>query len=82
MLTDRKKIKIIDFGLSKIYLENSLLSTPCGSPCYAAPEMLLGKPYGGLSIDIWSSGVVMFGMVCGYLPFEVVLLLRTEIKKS
>ena len=47
-----------------------LLKTACGSPCYAAPEMIAGKKYYGLKSDIWSSGVVLYAMVCGFLPFE------------
>jgi serine/threonine protein kinase len=71
LLTKEKKIKIIDFGLSNFYSkEGSLLVTPCGSPCYASPEMVSGKKYNGFMIDIWSSGIVLFAMVCGYLPFE------------
>lgn len=47
-----------------------MLKTACGSPCYAAPEMIAGKKYHGIRTDIWSSGVVLYAMVCGYLPFE------------
>jgi len=47
-----------------------MLKTACGSPCYAAPEMIKGLRYHGLMTDIWSSGVVLFAMVAGYLPFE------------
>jgi len=47
------------------------LMTPCGSPCYAAPEMILGKKYSGLLVDIWSTGIILYAMACGYLPFEV-----------
>jgi 5'-AMP-activated protein kinase, catalytic alpha subunit len=66
----KKEIKIADFGLSNNYNEGHLISTACGSPCYAAPEMLKGKKYEGSSVDIWSCGIILFTMVCGYLPFE------------
>ncbi|CAD8060418.1 unnamed protein product [Paramecium sonneborni] len=70
ILEGRSKIKIIDFGLSNFYNQDELLKTACGSPCYAAPEMIAGKKYNGLSVDIWSSGVILFAMLAGYLPFE------------
>lgn len=63
-------VKIVDFGLSNTHEEGRLLRTACGSPCYAAPEMIQGKLYKGPMADIWSLGVVLFAMVCGYLPFE------------
>lgn len=53
-----------------MYEGEETLKTACGSPCYAAPEMIAGKKYQGLKSDIWSSGVVLFAMVCGFLPFE------------
>ena len=70
LLDEQKNIKIVDFGLSNIYPNNELLKTACGSPCYAAPEMINGEPYMGLRVDIWSSGIVLFAMLCGFLPFE------------
>ena len=70
LLDEQKNIKIVDFGLSNIYKNNELLTTACGSPCYAAPEMINGESYMGLRVDIWSSGIVLFAMLCGYLPFE------------
>ena len=69
LLTEKMKLKIIDFGLSNFYSGN-LLETPCGSPCYASPEMVMGKKYNGFFIDIWSSGIILYAMLCGYLPFE------------
>ena len=70
LLFDSKhNLKIADFGLSNDYHKGKL-STPCGSPCYAAPEMVTGRKYGGTSVDIWSSGIVLYTMVCGFLPFE------------
>ena len=71
LLGEGKIIKIIDFGLSNQYKVGNLLHTPCGSPCYAAPEMVQGKKYNGLLIDIWSTGITLYAMVCGFLPFEV-----------
>ena len=63
-------LKIIDFGLSNFCEPDNFLETPCGSPCYASPEMVSGDKYNGHMIDIWSTGIVLFAMVCGYLPFE------------
>ena len=72
LLTKEHLLKIIDFGLSNYFRENEteLLSTPCGSPCYASPEMVSGKKYDGVKIDIWATGIILFAMLCGYLPFE------------
>ena len=71
MLIDYDRgIKIVDFGLSNTYKRQELLKTACGSPCYAAPEMISGKRYDGAKVDVWSCGVVLFALLCGYLPFE------------
>lgn len=87
-------IKLIDFGLAKIYrstmrpsdkLESVqsmkqilsshydtgvCLATRCGSEEYTAPEILLGKPYMGPPVDVWSLGVAIYAMICGVLPFN------------
>ena len=68
LLTQNKTIKLIDFGLSNEY--EDYLITPCGSPCYASPEVIKGKKYSGLGIDLWASGIILFSMLCGYLPFD------------
>lgn len=52
LLDDKMNIKIVDFGLSNIYKSGELLKTACGSPCYAAPEMIAGKKYHGGKVDI------------------------------
>lgn len=61
-------VKIADFGFAK-YAENdhSLLTT-CGTPTYIAPEILRGLPY-GTKVDMWSLGVVIYVLLCGYVPF-------------
>ena len=68
LLTQNKTIKLIDFGLSNEY--EDFLMTPCGSPCYASPEVIKGMKYSGLGIDLWASGIILFSMLCGYLPFD------------
>ena len=71
LIDDECNVKLIDFGLSNTFESPSaLLRTACGSPCYAAPEMIAGKRYLGAVADIWSLGVCLFAMLCGYLPFE------------
>ena len=60
----------MDFGLSNTYKPGETLKTACGSPCYAAPEMIAGKRYKGSNVDVWSCGVILFALICGYLPFE------------
>ena len=64
------KIKIIDFGFSNTFREDELMKTFCGSPAYAAPEMVMGEHYQGPAVDIWSLGVILFALVCGFLPFD------------
>ena len=70
LLTKDKTLKIIDFGLSHEFDGIDLLKTKCGSPSYASPEILRGKPYDGFKSDVWSCGIILYAMVCGYLPFD------------
>uniref|UniRef100_A0A8D0L759 Maternal embryonic leucine zipper kinase n=1 Tax=Sphenodon punctatus TaxID=8508 RepID=A0A8D0L759_SPHPU len=65
-------LKLIDFGLfakPKGGLDYQL-STCCGSPAYAAPELIQGKAYIGSEADIWSMGVLLYALLCGFLPFD------------
>ena len=72
LLTKDHILKIIDFGLSNYFKKDQkdLLETPCGSPCYASPEMLSGDNYDGFKIDIWATGIILYAMLCGFLPFD------------
>ena len=71
VLLDRHKhVRVIDFGLSNT-VENDvkIMETACGSPAYAAPEMIRGEKY-TMSTDIWSLGILLFAICAGYLPFD------------
>ncbi|EAS02325.3 Serine/Threonine kinase domain protein (macronuclear) [Tetrahymena thermophila SB210] len=72
LLFDYKyELKLVDFGLSKICQEaDQQLYTCCGSPCYASPETISSQPYVGRYVDLWSCGIILFAMLCGYLPFD------------
>ncbi|ORY24882.1 putative SNF1A/AMP-activated protein kinase [Naematelia encephala] len=69
-LDTRRNIKIGDFGLSNLMTDGDFLKTSCGSPNYAAPEVISGKLYSGPEIDVWSAGVIMYVLLCGKLPFD------------
>merc|ERR1712032_147806 len=64
---EKALLKIIDFGLSYKFTQNQVLTTKAGTPYYVAPQVLAGK-YDQLS-DLWSVGVIMYVMLCGYPPF-------------
>eukprot|EP00002_Diphylleia_rotans_P034752 TRINITY_DN7497_c0_g1_i3.p1 TRINITY_DN7497_c0_g1~~TRINITY_DN7497_c0_g1_i3.p1 ORF type:complete len:336 (+),score=65.48 TRINITY_DN7497_c0_g1_i3:164-1171(+) len=66
----QSNVKIADFGFSTLLKQGQKLQTFCGSPAYAAPEMISGKDYLGPEVDIWSMGVILYAMVCGRLPFD------------
>ncbi|KAJ5774704.1 hypothetical protein N7457_009600 [Penicillium paradoxum] len=64
----RKKLdKIGSNGLRR----GDLMQTSCGSPCYAAPELVVSDSlYTGRKVDVWSCGVILYAMLAGYLPFD------------
>ncbi|KAM4603479.1 maternal embryonic leucine zipper kinase [Polymixia lowei] len=72
LIDEYHNLKLIDFGLCakpKGGLGYELM-TCCGSPAYAAPELIQGKAYIGSEADVWSMGVLLFALLCGYLPFD------------
>ncbi|XP_017915537.1 PREDICTED: NUAK family SNF1-like kinase 2 isoform X1 [Capra hircus] len=70
LLDANGNIKIADFGLSNLYHQGKFLQTFCGSPLYASPEIVNGKPYTGPEVDSWSLGVLLYILVHGSMPFD------------
>lgn len=74
LLLDRNRNVIItDFGFANRFEHrpDDLMQTSCGSPCYAAPELVISEgEYVGSAVDIWSCGVILYAMLAGYLPFD------------
>ena len=69
MLDRYGNVRLIDYGLGNAVHGSECLQTACGSPAYAPPEMMRGKPY-NVAADIWSLGVVLYALAVGKLPFE------------
>ena len=70
LLDAENKIKLADFGLSNRLKDGQFLKTSCGSPNYAAPEVISGNLYAGPEVDVWSCGVILYALLCGSLPFD------------
>ncbi|XP_061430343.1 NUAK family SNF1-like kinase 1 [Lethenteron reissneri] len=70
LLDESCNIKIADFGLSNLYAPDRYLSTFCGSPLYASPEIINGRPYRGPEVDSWALGVLLYAIVYGAMPFD------------
>lgn len=70
LLDGDNNIKLADFGLSNVAHDGDFLRTSCGSPNYAAPEVISGNLYAGAEVDVWSCGVILYALLCGTLPFD------------
>jgi 5'-AMP-activated protein kinase, catalytic alpha subunit len=70
LLDSKMNVKIADFGLSNVMRDGHFLKTSCGSPNYAAPEVISGRLYAGPEVDVWSCGVILYALLCGSLPFD------------
>uniref|UniRef100_A0A803LZ90 non-specific serine/threonine protein kinase n=1 Tax=Chenopodium quinoa TaxID=63459 RepID=A0A803LZ90_CHEQI len=94
LLDEEGNIKVSDFGLSAVAesavavsKEKMMLQTSCGTPAFAAPE-IVGRTrngYDGSKADAWSCGVILFVMITGYLPFDdgnLVIMYRKMHRKE
>ncbi|AWP09823.1 putative NUAK family SNF1-like kinase 1-like [Scophthalmus maximus] len=70
LLDQDLNVKLADFGLSNHFQRGSLLQTYCGSPLYAAPEIVKGLPYQGPEVDCWALGVLLYALVYSSMPFD------------
>ena len=72
ILLDREnaQVKLVDFGMAALQPEGKFLTTACGSPHYAAPEVIRSRPYDGAKADVWSCGVILYVMLTGTTPFN------------
>ncbi|KAG0323145.1 hypothetical protein BGZ99_002922 [Dissophora globulifera] len=70
LVMDRRNldVKISDFGLANVIGESAFLSTVCGTPSYVAPEVIRKEKY-GKAVDMWSLGVLLYIILCGFPPF-------------
>ena len=71
LLEDKQNLLITDFGLGRTFETDRmhLLDTFCGTPHYAAVELVSGIPYIGIKSDIWALGVILYFLVVGSAPF-------------
>lgn len=70
LITTFPNIKLSDFGLSGIMGSSNLMSTQCGTIVFSAPECFTGHNYNGVAADIWSSGVLLYTMLTGKIPWR------------
>jgi len=66
---DDAAIKIADFGLARLVSSKDLMKTACGTPGYVAPEILKNQGYDSGAVDMWSTGVILYILLCGFPPF-------------
>ncbi|KAE8357338.1 hypothetical protein BDV27DRAFT_170666 [Aspergillus caelatus] len=70
LLDSQGNVKLADFGMAALQPAGYWLKTSCGSPHYAAPEIIRGEDYRGDKADLWSCGIILFALLTSYLPFD------------
>jgi serine/threonine-protein kinase HSL1 (negative regulator of Swe1 kinase) len=70
LLDSNHNVKLADFGMAALQPAGHWLNTSCGSPHYAAPEIIHGRKYRGDRADMWSCGIILYALLTGYLPFD------------
>lgn len=70
LLDSDRNIKLIDYGMAAFQPASDWFTKHCGSPYYAAPELVSCQKYRGDKSDVWSCGVILYALLTGYLPFD------------
>ncbi|CAM9389451.1 unnamed protein product, partial [Ectocarpus fasciculatus] len=70
LFNDDKDVKLIDFGFSTVCQKGKRLRVFCGTPSYMAPEIVRRSEYEGKPVDMWSLGILLYAILCGYFPFR------------
>ncbi|KKK12033.1 hypothetical protein P175DRAFT_0442907 [Aspergillus ochraceoroseus IBT 24754] len=70
LLDANHNVKLADFGMAALQPAGHWLNTSCGSPHYAAPEIIYGRKYQGDKADLWSCGIILYALLTGFLPFD------------
>ncbi|VDK86827.1 unnamed protein product [Onchocerca ochengi] len=70
LLDNCDNVKLGDFGFARFMKVDELSHTFCGSRAYVAPELLRSHPYNGFLADIWSTGILLYVMVTGFMPYD------------
>jgi len=70
IIDDKFHCKLIDFGSAAFYKPGSTFSVFCGTIEYCSPEVLMGQPYEGPELEMWSLGVTLYTLIFGENPFQ------------
>ncbi|VDO37995.1 unnamed protein product [Brugia timori] len=70
LLDSCDNVKLGDFGFARFMKADEVSHTFCGSRAYVAPELLRSYPYNGFLADIWSTGILLYVMVTGFMPYD------------